>query len=375
MSGFPSVLRGAQPIPVSDRLAREADLLAASSGRYAVAAFTKSDGTTGTSTNGPSGLISGAGYLLGNPLTFVPCRDFYITSITISSNKNATISVAINNASLSGGGTQPTPTLPVSVGPGSGMTLPINQFISGSQNGSITLYVREVLDTDLTNCVFNVAVSGFDLWGDTNFDASGTILWVGDSISRQSTGSPAKGTSFVNSARKYYIETAGQNVRLLVKAYSGATSATIEDMRQNGKLDVANDGVGLVVYALGMNDSGSAVSSSAFMANVNAFIAWSLKRYPNAKLLLLGPSPAESNSREALLSQYRTAQAARVAALANPNIAFADLGTAFTRTDTSFYNSGDSAGDHIHPTTVAAQTALGNIVTTALAANFPRLIL
>lgn len=354
---------------IEDILAIEGDPISPTGSRFAVAAFTKSDGTTaGTTTNGPSGLISGSGYPLGTVLTIPPCRAFYVKNLILAANKKVNWNIFLTRFKPTAGTVPAANFNSYSDPAGGALIIPVNDFLLG-QTGtdSISASIRQVFDADLTLCEFYVGVTGWSINNDLNFSAPKTILHIGDSITRLETGNILPSTAYPFAVTRYFKETQGINCRQITKAYSGATSATIEDMRAKGFLDVKKK-LDLITYNLGMNDALGSVTKAAHKANVAAAIAWKQKRHPDAKMIVYGPTPAENNAVEAFLVQYREGCSEAVTAAADDKVKFCDLGGSFDRTVSSNYASTDTAGSRIHPSD-QGQTAVSAVVNAFLAAN------
>jgi hypothetical protein len=208
------------------------------------------------------------------------------------------------------------------------------QLVAANEDGATPLKCR-------------MSLSGRRIADDSLWDAAKTILFAGDSI--LGTGPPAGSarSSLAHFQVLNYLRAAGKDYRVAVKQLGGTTTSHGEAWRDEGLLDVP--GVDVVAYQWGANDCANSVSSVTYSANWSAFVNWALLRWPTCHVLMLGPSPAENNTTDTNAAAYRTALSGYVSGLGNSRVKYLNLGTAFTRTDTSNYATTDTTGSHIHP--------------------------
>lgn len=218
---------------------------------------------------------------------------------------------------------------------------------TSSTSNSVSLNVRNNLTAGSVNYVGSVAVNGWRFADDLDFGAPNVAMFVGDSI--------LNGTGPTTTPRmwpyifKSFLASRGQRTRVVLKSVSGTTSSDHEAFRSAGYHDIRH--ADLIVYALGVNDAVTGVSPSTYTANLTAFWNWVASRYPESKLLVLGVSPLENNTSETNAVALRSAAAAFVASVNQPNrLAYINLGAAFDRTlTTTVYASTDTPGSRIHP--------------------------
>lgn len=221
---------------------------------------------------------------------------------------------------------------------------------------------------DTNAIVIKAHVAGYRITTDYNWHAKRTILWIGDSIANGSGMSQAQNydpnTNFTFMARNWLIDN-GHDYRLIQKTWGSAWTLDAEKWRVTGALDTAYPRrCGIVMYNMGANDHSAPAGA---LTSIGTFVPWALKKFPNAIIVVCGPTPAENNTTEAGIATVRTNFQNYVTGLANPRVKYLNLGNAFDRTaGTTFYSSADSAGSRIHPN-VAGMAAVGSVITTYLA--------
>ena len=229
----------------------------------------------------------------------------------------------------------------------------VNQLFRAYElsNGVITMAVRQLFDdTGLVSAGARdvhgaISLAGYAITDDLNFSAEKTILAIGDSI-LNGTGPTVSANMWTFKARDKFREQ-GKTVRIVQMANSSSTTSDHETWRKAGRYDGVEADV--IFYALGVNDAGAAVSAATYRANLAAFWSHCQKRWPNAKLIVCGVSPVEHNTTHAAAESLRDAAAAFVSDTNHDNLFYINLGTAFLRTDSSYYVSTDAAGSRVHP--------------------------
>lgn len=211
------------------------------------------------------------------------------------------------------------------------------------------------------------AVNGYRIADDPRLEASKSILMIGDSI--QATG-PSSGSGRDALAVWQllgHIRDNRKDYRLIMKQAGGSTSTNAEMWRRYGYLDLPFP-PSLILYQMGVNDAGQAMSAATYQANWSAFTTWALARWPQCKILMLGPTPIEDNTAHAAAETLRSNMSAFVTGLNNPRVKYLNLGTAFDRTVSSNYTSSDTPGARVHPSN-AGNTAIGTVLKNWATAN------
>lgn len=229
------------------------------------------------------------------------------------------------------------------------VSIKVGRIIRGflnANNSNIVLTVRNNLAAGSVDYYGAVSASGYRITDDFNFDASKRVLFIGDSILNGTSG-PTKTALQWAFIVKSYLVSLGYDIRVILKSVSGSTTADHESWRAAGYHDIADPA--LIVYAVGVNDAGAAVSDAAYTANITAFWNWAKVRYPNAKMIVCGVTPLENNTSETRAAGLRAAASAFVAAQDDAHLKYVNLGAAFDRTVSSNYASTDTAGSRVHP--------------------------
>lgn len=243
-----------------------------------------------------------------------------------------------------------------------GITLEPNTLWGNGAGGSV--YTE---NGDTNPIVVRAHVWGYKITSDYNWHARRTLLWIGDSIPN---GSGMTNASSLDPNINYtfiarnWLRDAGYDYRLIQKTWGGATTADAENWRVTGALDTAFPRrVGAVFYNMGANDwPDPAVAAT----NIAKFVPWALKKYPNAIIIVCGPTPAENNTTEAGIATVRSNFESYVSGLANSRVTYLNLGNAFDRTaGTTYYSTADTPGSRIHPN-AAGCDAIGAVITAYL---------
>lgn len=206
------------------------------------------------------------------------------------------------------------------------------------------VFLTDLYGQTLSSMRVSWNLTGHQIADDLNFNAAKTMLFVGDSLLDQ-TGISASQNSLAFLTKDYF-NGLGSNARIVLKTVAGATTTNHESWRQQYFLDgIAID---MLVYFLGPNDYGQSVARATSLANVTAMWNWLHACQPQAKMLILGPSPMELDAQETAMQAIRDDQAAFVAGVNNPLLKFITLAGAFDRKNTSFYVTTDPSGSHVH---------------------------
>lgn len=219
--------------------------------------------------------------------------------------------------------------------------LPGFQFVGGA-----ALNVRNNLTAGSVSYRGAVYVSGRVLTDDFEYDAPYLMVCAGDSTIN-GVG-PTKTSAMWPFVFKRWLTDQGYRTRVVLKSRSGSTSTDHEAWRTAGWHGSVIGKPAIGVYNLGINDAVTAISSATHLANVQAYWDWWQAAYPNAPLIILGPTPLENNTSEAAAATYRTAVAAWVTTEANAKLKFADPTDLWDRTASANYAASDTPGDRVH---------------------------
>lgn len=222
-------------------------------------------------------------------------------------------------------------------------------------------------------------LSGNRITADLNFNANKVILWIGDSITRGSSlggsslvGGGGSGSNLQTAVKptdhfafqvRNNFQTRGIDCRLVIKAMGGYNSIDIQSIMNEGILDIQK--ADLIFYQIGTNDAiaGSGVVSDAlFSANLDSVINFKLRKFPNSKLIFIGPTPLNNSTYETRLAQLRTIIASKASAI--NNIYYISLESVFDRNILTNYN----ASDGIHPN-IANNILMSNYINSWVSTN------
>lgn len=322
---------GANSLSLIERLNREGDPAGAGS-RASYTTFT-------ANASGP-GPVAGA----------APGRALFIQSFQAWSTTPIAGRFQINSGGSAWGGTGTFPLMDLNFGcgPGYAANLDINTFYRSGDRTGLGVTIPQWLDPAVSGTqVVGTSATAWTLADSINFDAKKVVLMIGDST-WNGTGPTSVLTCIPFLINKFYRDQPGGDCRYILKAYSGSNSSGHESLRAAGKYEFPQ--VDAIFYNLGINDAGQGVSPATRTANVQALIAWKQRRYPKAKLVIFGTTPVQDNATEAAIATMRTADQATVAAGADPNVLYCNLGASFDRTVGANYVTTDGAdGTRIHP--------------------------
>jgi lysophospholipase L1-like esterase len=221
--------------------------------------------------------------------------------------------------------------------------------------------------------------SGMKMTADLNFNANKVIMWIGDSVTRGSSiggsalvGGGGAGSNLQTAVKPtdHYAFQVRNNFqrrsidcRLVLKAMGGFNSIDMNACINEGFLDIEK--ADIIFYQLGINDAiaGSGiVSNDTFSQNLNAVIDFRLRKFPNSKLVFLGPTPLNNNTNETRLVELRTIMASK--ASTPDNIYYLSLESSFDRTVLTNYNLNDG----IHPN-IASNILVANVINNWVSSN------
>jgi lysophospholipase L1-like esterase len=250
------------------------------------------------------------------------------------------------------------------------MRVPLN-------NNSVTINQRQIITAGsvlfhnlrsgdgATSLNSSAILAGIRMTADFNFSAKKVIMWIGDSIA---LGSVLGGNSYSNylntstsvspldhfafQARNKF-QTKGIDCRLVIKAMGSHTSKQMGYWIKQGWFDI--DQCDVIFYQLGVNDSTLGTTDIEFTAEINRLIDFRLRKFPNAKIVLVGDTPLNNSTNETRLTQLRTIKSNF--ANATNKIYYLDLSTSFDRTILTNY----TASDGVHPN-IANNLLIGNTI-------------
>jgi lysophospholipase L1-like esterase len=228
------------------------------------------------------------------------------------------------------------------------VTIPVRQIVRGFTHGNnmnITLAVRNNLTAGGVDYFGAISASGWRISDDLDFSAPKTVLIISDST-LNGTG-PTKTALAWAFLFKKHLRDEGVRARILLKSVSSVKTTDMEGYRAAGYLDIPK--ADLILYNVGINDAGAAVSDGTYTTNITAFWDWASMRFPSAKAIICGVSPLENNTSETRAVGLRTAASTYVSGVASAKLKFIDLGSAFDRTVSSNYASTDTPGSRVHP--------------------------
>jgi len=179
-------------------------------------------------------------------------------------------------------------------------------------------------------------VQALAISSDLNFSAKNTMMIIGDS-NHQGTnvnGATSRDHLFTH-IFKNHLNTLGADIRIIEKSIAGKSSSDFLTYKNAGKLDL-NKEPSLILYGVGANDT----DSTTYSDNLNDFIAYKNRMYPNSYLLVLGPVLHSTGSaKETICASIRTAAASIVSSASNPKIKYINMGAVpgfSANTDTNF---------------------------------------
>jgi lysophospholipase L1-like esterase len=247
---------------------------------------------------------------------------------------------------------------------GQSLVIPCNYIaraykVPTTTDNRIRISVISNLTGGSVSYIGSLGFTGWRLTDDLDYGAPKVIMVVGDSIVNGQYGA-TQTKDWWPMLFKSAIGLTGQRARVVLKSTHGSNTTQHETWRANGYHNIAQ--CDLCFYALGANDAVGGASGATYTANLTAFWNWYRFRYPNGKMIVLGPAPIENDTSEANAVAIRAAAASYVSSVASSRLAYVDLGSAFDRTlESAVYYSFDTPGSRIHPNT-AGHAAIGAII-------------
>lgn len=240
---------------------------------------------------------------------------------------------------------------------------------------NFTITCKDSIGTAVT---FYTNIFGYNITKNTNINASRQLLWVGDSISNGTgsiefenvtSGNPSQSSTanqepFTQQVKKSLIYK-GYDFWLTNKAQSSMTTDSIVQAIRWGYYD--NTTPEFIIIQIGANDANNlgsgglsnSTNQAIFLSNITFINSYFSKRFPSSKIMWLGSTPSADNTTETNIAIGRGIMSTYINGLANQNIKYNSLVTAFDRTNTANYLSADT----IHPT---AQNSIATAIQTAI---------
>jgi len=341
--------------------------------------------TTATPTLGTD-LLTTLNIYNQNNYNIGPNSMYYITSFTIIASRDINISFRIDNITnrkFRGPNDQIVPNgyprinIPITLKANERYTITDNVFQILGWDQNMYIVCNDAIGTAVT---ISVNLFGYNITKNTNIFASRQLLWIGDSISfgtgaisfdNVTTPTPTQSSTanqepFPQQVKKYLINK-GYDFWLTNKAQASMTTDSVVQGIKWGYYDMSNPS--LIVIMIGANDAnnlgsgGLSVSANQtiFLNNITFINNYLIKRFPASKILWLGSTPSATTSDENKIEIGRGIMNTYITNLANPNIKYYSMATAFDRTNTANY----LASDAIHPTAQnVIATAINNFLDT-----------
>ena len=207
--------------------------------------------------------------------------------------------------------------------------------------------------------------SGTKMLNDFNFSAKRKIYWMGDSITDFTANLIGTSNFYQFQVRDWLTKNSNiGDYRLTQKAWGGRTSNDFDKLLIQGSLFVENPDI--IFYQLGMNDASQSVGTTAYVANMQRIIKYKQTFWKDAILVFLGTTPAQNNTLEASLVNYRNAMSNMVSATGDIKIKYINLDNVFNRTLQTSYADSDTSGNGLHPGSLLSHTGIANAITSGI---------
>lgn len=220
---------------------------------------------------------------------------------------------------------------------------------------------------DSTQLTLDINFHGQSITKNTDLTAPYVVQGIGDSLMFGTGATEIEASSYVLVGSEYvypqepfmqqvrkYLYRLGYRFWLTNKAQSSSTTSSIVHGIKWGYYDL--DRTDLIICMIGANDANNLGSTGGlsvtanqtkFSNNIDYILNWKQKRYPSAKMLMLGSTPSSDNTTETRIEIGRQIMAARVAAINDSKIKYKSLANAFDRTVQANYLGGNGT-DTIH---------------------------
>jgi len=300
--------------------------------------------------------------------TYFPTDIVFIKNLYVENTGPVSLDVLMSLNSPTAGGVSFNVSFMRFVIPASGhINVPINQWL---QQGC-QISASAMRGDGTTSVIVRWGFTATRFTADLNWQADKTILWIGDSISRFSSGQPATVTASQNFSflvRDYYANL-GYDIRIINKAKGGYSSTDIENWRKTGYLNHARNSVNIIFYAISTNDALQNISNSITTTNVTNFMNFCKRNFKGVPVVFVGGAPLNDNTAETRLIAVRTLIQNLVNADATGQFKYVSLASAFDRTVLSNYNNPGTGADGIHPIAALHGSAMAPIITSFLSTN------
>ena len=266
-----------------------------------------------------------------------------VETIAISSTKDVVVFVQRANANLIANGAASS-LIPVMVGPTYGFaTVPIKGVLREGESISFVLQtaVAQAASSSAPDFTIRAGFHGSRLTNDFAFESPKVMLCIGDSITN--TTGPTFGSEFYHAVFQRYLWSQGKQYRRILKGDGGwKTSHALISLKRN-LLDVPQ--ADAILFMLGTNET----ALSDFQANFPSFLSYKKDRYPDAKMVVIGPPPRQDAIETSVLVPLRSY--AQAAVSAESNVLYVSFAAAFSAIgDTNYItNDGTASGGRVHP--------------------------
>jgi lysophospholipase L1-like esterase len=242
-----------------------------------------------------------------------------------------------------------------------------------SPNASVNFEINKILNpnealliqksnVELAGTV-SVTTVGYTINSDTNFNASEVIYSFGDSV-RNPSGYIDRYNGHMDNIAKLQVNDAGRDFRLVSDYMSGKTSSDLIVTLKSGQ-KIINQ-ADLIIFNHGINDAYQGTTDQEWQDNIDFFIKWCRRYYPNSNILLLGATKLANTqtTENTRLDELRVLQAAKSDI---PNkIWYYGLDTVVLP---NYNPAAEYFTDNIHPTQASHDlygAGLGNFITTTI---------
>ena len=205
-----------------------------------------------------------------------------------------------------------------------------------------------------TQAVFVECVpNGIDITNDLNFSAKKVFALLSDSVGHTAAGNNVYGDEYWPFLLKNRFLDDGKSIRLVNKAFGGATSTTAVQLVRNGYLNFPFD---FLMISIGYNDAARTSSSWAsfratFKSNMTKIIDCAKRANPNSIIMVCQPySPwSTDTNRVSNMADVRLAlQEVQQSYNPSKKIFLGSFAGAYTGSDSSYFNASESP-NYVHP--------------------------
>jgi lysophospholipase L1-like esterase len=240
------------------------------------------------------------------------------------------------------------------------------EYISAGLVGTLGNATPQALVRPTTPAGNKILLTGsYQAWyisADLEFNRSQSIYFLGDSNTEASAiaanllapASTISRNDVYSWKLKNFLNSIGNDVRIIDKSISGKSTKDFESYRIAGQLDLLTPPE-LVFYVLGTNDTDPA----AYEANLMAYLSEYHQKWTDTKFLILGPAPLQGvyaagsgpisgTSKELMMAQIRTKGETVVNTFNSPRVKYLNLGEAWAIGENQYYSGTEAAGSGVH---------------------------